>query len=273
VIAAATAVAAVALAGSTLATLGPPRTTVRDGGAAAGATVTAAFPEAVLRPSYLSLDRPLDGGWRQFDCRDDGVPVPTGVHHHGVLTINAPGRQCWEYLLFHPAGIWNEWADNARGWIVEASLQVDSSTAGTCPTRRPLQLWMHDGTALVILSITATQVCLDYPDQVVVPRNTGSGFHTYRVEARGRIVRVYVDGKLAIDHTLTWRGGGTRALGFGDGSGVANPGEPASSRSRWDYVSYDTTPDFTAADWQGSAWPPTPVQDAQRQPAVLEPAS
>jgi hypothetical protein len=59
----------------------------------------------------------------------------------------------------------------------------------------------------------------------------------YRIESRLNNVKVYVDGDLVIDHVLTWSGGGSDVLSFGDiALGESN------NLSYWDYFWYDVFP-------------------------------
>ena len=66
--------------------------------------------------------------------------------------------------------------------------------------------------------------------------DTTDDFHVYRIESKLDQVRVYVDDVLAIDHTLSWTGGGSDVLNFGDGYGAYT------SLSYWDYFWYDVFP-------------------------------
>jgi hypothetical protein len=71
---------------------------------------------------------------------------------------------------------------------------------------------------------------------VTYPMDTTDAFHTYRIEAKGLRVRVFVDGAVRIDHVLTLANGrdGSDVLSFGDlGGGQAE-------LSFWDYFEYDT---------------------------------
>ncbi len=99
-----------------------------------------------------------------------------------------------------------------------------------------LKIWAHDHTNLVIFGFTTEEVCIAYPDNARFSMDTTNAFHVYRIESRGRSVRVYVDGELKINHTLTWTGGGSDVLTYGDGH--AN----GMTRSYWDYFSYDVFP-------------------------------
>ena len=192
-------------------------------GTSTGAAGSAAgFPDHVRRPAYFSLDGPPPApNWVVNPCSN-----PVATFSHGILTIDTPAFDCFEYVLHTPLGVWNRWVSNERGWRVKAKVEVDPASEGSCQDDRDsARLWMHDHTSLVIVGIAPDWVCLVYPDEVVVPYTTTDRFHTYRIESKGRIVRVYVDGELVIDHTLTWRGGGTEALIFGDGT-VGGGSEP-----------------------------------------------
>jgi hypothetical protein len=106
-------------------------------------------------------------------------------------------------------------------------------TVPQCDYRGAVQIWANDHTNLVIVGFSPDAICLAYPDHVRVPMVTTDGFHVYRIVSRGRRVQVYVDGELTIDHILSWSGGGSNVLMFGDGVGGT------SSLTRWDYFSYD----------------------------------
>jgi hypothetical protein len=62
--------------------------------------------------------------------------------------------------------------------------------------------------------------------------DTTDSFHVHRIEAKGMHIKIYVDGRLAIDHVLSTPGGGASVLIFGDGN------LNGTSLTRWDYFSY-----------------------------------
>jgi hypothetical protein len=55
-------------------------------------------------------------------------------------------------------------------------------------------------------------------------------------------VRIFADGSLVIDEMLSYPGGGTQALSFGDGTTIN------SSLAQWDYFSYNVFPDPALPD-------------------------
>lgn len=200
---------------------------------------SAKIPRRAKRPVVLSFDHFPGKDWLHNACGT----TSSAVISHGLLTINSPDLDCNEYLLFYPKGIWNQYVDNQRGWRVETSLKVDPSTQPECDSRGSVQLWINDLTNLIIIGISNNAICIAYPDVVAVATPTTDGFHVYRVESKGKIVRIYQDGQLKIDHALTTPGGGTQALGFGDGDGSF------ASLTTWDYLSYDVFPNFNPSDW------------------------
>jgi hypothetical protein len=123
--------------------------------------------------------------------------------------------------------------------IVEASLKVDPVTQPECGVfnqRGSVQIWAADPKILLIVGFSTNEICIAYPEEVHYAMDTTDSFHVYRIEAKGMHVQIYVDGALAIDHVLSVAGGGTRALAFGDGTGYGT------SRTQWDYLSYDVFP-------------------------------
>jgi hypothetical protein len=125
--------------------------------------------------------------------------------------------------------------------MIETRLRLDPTSDTQCGAAAygAVQIWAHDHTILVILGFSADAICLAYPDEVRYSMDTTDGFHVYRLEARGLRVKVYVDDTLAIDHTLSWPGGGSDILMFGDGNGDGK------SRSYWDYFWYDVIPPWS----------------------------
>ena len=176
----------------------------------------------------LNFDALPASPWVTTQCQ--GGPS-TATAAQGILTVAS--ASCMEFSLRDPDGLWHRFVDNARGWIIETSLKVDPATTPQCDFRGSVQIWAHDHTNLLVVGFSPDAMCLAYPDNVRVPMNTTDSFHVYRIVSKGRHVQVYVDGALTIDHTLSWSGGGTVNLMFGDGVG----GTP--SLTRWDYFSYD----------------------------------
>jgi hypothetical protein len=150
----------------------------------------------------------------------------------GILTIEAPGH--YEFEIKHPNGTWHQHVDNANGWAIETRLRIDPITGGGLGEAHhgPVEIWANDHTNLIIVGFSNDGVGIVYPDVVVAPMNTTDEFHTYRIESQFEQVRIYVDGVLRIDHTLSWRGAGTDVLYFGDGGAH-------SSLSYWDSFSYE----------------------------------
>jgi hypothetical protein len=101
---------------------------------------------------------------------------------------------------------------------------------------RGLLIWAHDHTNLLVIGFTTHEICIAYPDFERFVMDTTDAFHIYRVESKGKRVRIYVDGDLKIDHKLSWPGDGSNVLAFGDGW-AANM-----TLSYWDYFSYDVFP-------------------------------
>ena len=202
---------------------------------AATAATTTPIPPAAKLPVIMNFDiLPDPDNWTKNECRGVG----SGTLSHGILTINSP-NDCYEYILFYPKGFWNQYAANWRGWIVEASLKVDPVTQPICDAMQygGVQIWAADPKILIIVGFSSTEICIAYPEEVRFPMDTTDSFHVYRIEAKGMHVQIYVDGALAIDHVLSVTGGGgTRALAFGDGTAFNT------SRTMWDYLSYDVFP-------------------------------
>lgn len=191
-----------------------------------------AVPARAKKPVILNFDRLPPKPWR---LASGGEPGTTTTVSHGILTINTPSDYD-EYILDYPNGIWHKYVDNARGWVIEASLKMDSSTQPTGDGSE--MIWANDHTNLIILEFNPGSVYLAYPDFVQVPMDTTDAFHVYRIESKGTNVRLYVDGQLKIDHTLSQPGGGSNILAFGDGSGGGPP-----NLTQWDYFSYDVFPE------------------------------
>ena len=163
----------------------------------------------------------------------------------GILTIDTPGFL--EFLLFSPNGEWHQQVSNSRGWVIETRLLLDpATTVGNCNTGAgSVVIWANDHTNLLIVGIDPDKICLAYPDSAQFPMSTTDGYHVYRIESRLRNVKIYVDGVLRIDHTLSTPGGGSNVLKFGDGVGGSDA-FPSPSKSYWDYFWYDVNPNALA---------------------------
>lgn len=182
-------------------------------------------------PVVLDFDTYPSGNWVLWDCSGTGSSWVSG----GILTIDAPDT-CHEFMLWHPYDEWHQQVDNSRGWVIETRLQIDPITEPTGSDCRSVQIWANDHTNLVIIGFSTNEICIAYPDRVHFPMDTTDDFHVYRIESKFDRVRVYVDDVLAIDHTLSWTGGGSDLLNFGDGYGAYT------SLSYWDYFWYDVFP-------------------------------
>jgi hypothetical protein len=189
-------------------------------------------PAHARKPVTLNFNRLPRKPWRLVTGGEGGTSVSVA---HGILTINTPSDFA-EFILDDPNGIWHKFVSNARGWVIEASLKIDPSTQPTGDGSE--MIWANDHTNLVILQFNPGSVYLAYPDFVPVQMDTTDAFHVYRMESKGTNVRVYVDGQLKIDHTLSQPGGGSNILAFGDGSGGGPP-----NLTQWDYFSYDVFPE------------------------------
>jgi hypothetical protein len=196
-------------------------------------------PNWARKPVIMNFDHEPKAPWAPSVCSETGA----GTASHGILTINSPSPDCYEYFLFHRDGVWHRYVSNSRGWIIEASLKVDPSSFAECADRGTVQIWAHDHRNLIIVGISTHEICLAYPENVRYEMDT-SEVHAYRIESKGRRVRIYVDGELKIEHVLTFRGEGTDILSFGDGTFGSN------SLSQWDYFSYDIYPNFRSSDWK-----------------------
>ena len=194
-----------------------------------------------IDPIVLDFNALPASPWLGWDCLDY---VSSATIAGGILTIDA--TSCYEFLLFHPdpwhpyGGIWHDWVDNSVGWAIESRLKVDPATADVLDipyqVPRAFEIWADDHTNLVIVGFNTNAIGLAYPDHVRVPMNTTDDFHVYRIKSKLDRVRIYVDGRVVLNHKLSWGGRGTDALGFGDG--YIN----SRSISYWDYFLYDVSP-------------------------------
>jgi hypothetical protein len=180
---------------------------------------------AAATPVVLTFDTPPSPPWKANSCDGSGTVSVSA----GVMTIDSPS--CFEWSLDDPNGDWHQKVSNAKGWAIETRVRIDPSSAenGT----NVVMLWINDHTNMLIVGLTKTRIQLYYPEVAVAPLDTTDAFHVIRVVSKQTKVRIYVDGKLAIDHTLSNPGAGTNSLNFGDGDGGGY------SRSYWDYLWYD----------------------------------
>jgi Ca2+-binding RTX toxin-like protein len=173
----------------------------------------------------------------------------------GPWRINEPATVAGDVLTLGPYGFvglfdgsasdWSGNADNSLGWTVEARMRLDQSVTEECGQGEPARLWAGDHITVVTVGFARGQVCLTYPDQVVHPMDTQGAFHTYKLDVRRERVRLSVDGRLVIDHTLPWAGGGTAAL----------MAESLTGTSHWQYLRYDTTPSLPRCTMRGTPGP------------------
>ena len=164
--------------------------------------------------------------------------VATGTASHGIFTIDSPASGVYEISLWHPESYWHHYVSNQRGWVVETSLRVDPSTDALPFYDGAVLIWMHDHTNLFIVGFNPAELKISYPEHVSFPMNTTDAFHVYRIETKGKRMRIFVDGSLAIDHTFASVGGGSDVLTFGDGNGYTG----MKSLTKWDYFSYQVFP-------------------------------
>ena len=179
----------------------------------------------------MSFDTLPASPWQAWNCLDGG----TATVSNGILAIDSP--TCYEFDLWNPAGEWNQYVNNEEGWVIEARLKLDPITVPSSnQDRGAVLIWANDHVNLLIIGFQPNELRLAYPDYVPVAMNTTDDFHTYRIQSRLNTVQIYVDGVLRIDHVLSWSGGGSDLLTFGDGDGQGH------SLSYWDYFMYDVTP-------------------------------
>jgi hypothetical protein len=159
-----------------------------------------------------------------------------------ILTLGPYG---YVGLFDGPPSDWSGGADNNLGWTVEARMRLDQSVAEDCGSTDPAHIWAGDHLTVVMVAFARGQVCLTYPDRVVHPMDTQSAFHTYKLDVRRERVKLSVDGRVVIDHTLSWGGGGTPAL----------MAESLTGTSHWQYLRYDTTPSLPRCTVNGTPGP------------------
>jgi len=237
------------LGGSTLWAQGSPSTD-NDKTSTAATPISAAAPASMAlaasasidsvparfkKPQIMNFDELPKDPWVLNTCSGTG----TATTAHGILTINSPARGCYEWQMDAIGTIWDTYVDDEnRGWVVEASLKVDPSTTPECDDRGAVQLWVADHFKQIITGISTGEICLIAGSEMVhYAVNTTDSFHVYRIESKGPKVRIYVDGQLRINHTLSTLNGSNNFLEFGDGTGGDN-----ASLTQWDYYSYDVFP-------------------------------
>lgn len=218
--------------------------------------VKSKYNAATHKSIILNFDDFPSSPWITYNC---GGEAKSKINR-GILKIDSP-LDCKEYSLVYPSGIWHQYVDNSRGWIIEASLRVNAKSTPSCHMGRGSNhIWANDHTNLIIVGFDPQQLCLAYPDYVAVPMNTTNSFHIYRIESKLNKVQIYVDGKLKIDKTLSWTGGGSNILNFGDGVGGDT------SLVYWDYFSYNVFPQFSGPLIERRSVQKSPVQRPLTQP-------
>lgn len=146
---------------------------------------------------------------------------------------------------------WN--ASSAQGAAVEARVRLDDFTGD--PKVGGAAIWIEDDVNAETLIIHPQGIQL-YASKLSYNMDTMDGYHLYRIVTLGNDIKVYVDGKLAIDGAgaLGHARGSHNRVAFGDGS------SGASSRSSWDYVRYTLGGECTSRSlpsslkWNDSEW-------------------
>lgn len=143
----------------------------------------------------------------------------------GLLGINSPTF----YEFKAPTAVLQAQSNNA-GWAVDTRFRFSGGS-------NDITLWFHDNSVLNIARIGANSIHVyagAIGGDLVFPYSIGSGYHTYRWEAIGQRVRMFIDGNTAFDIQHLAPGGGTRTIFFGDGS------FSFTTESEWDYFRITT---------------------------------
>ena len=179
----------------------------------------------------LDMDNlPENEGWAKVGC-----DTLSSFVSQGILTIESPGGSCLEYRA---PDDWLNTVSNEQGWVIETRMKVDPSSVNA-PYDWNVYVLIHDKTYLSIIGFNTDKIYIAYPytNRIEYLMDTTNDFHTYRIEGKGKSIKIFVDGNLAINLVEgDWTGyGGTEALEFGDGNGNYY------SKSYWDYFYYNTT--------------------------------
>jgi hypothetical protein len=190
-----------------------------------------ASPPARAQAVNYNLDSPAAltaDGWLPHAAADGSMSFLSGE-----LTIDTQGYSEW--LVYEDSGARWFAASQATGWWVEARVRLDSAV-GCSPGAGGVGIWANPGDYLVTLRLEPDQAGLTAPESHFVPFDTTDDFHVYRLQDLGhRHLQLLIDGTLAVDLPAAQNNSGsTIALGFGD------MGACVSSKTVWDYVSYDT---------------------------------
>jgi hypothetical protein len=154
----------------------------------------------------------------------------------GQMIVPSDGYNEW--ILYNdpdsPTRWWN-YVSAAKGWWIEARLQIAvGPDSATCFDGGP-GLWVHDGNSLLKLTFTSTEARISYPMLMPMAVDPTDGLHTYRLQnLGGRHFQVLVDGEQQLDFELTNGGGGTEGITMGDLGGCGP------SNAMWEYLAYDT---------------------------------
>ncbi len=189
----------------------------------------------------LTMDKlPQNDGWG-YSNRTAGNG--TAYVSNGILTIEQPPTAS-EFDYDAPAS-WANSVSNIKGWIVEFRLKIDPSTVD--PLKKSygaiVNILISDNLYWTIIAFSTDRIYLGVPTEIVPLEyfmNTTDDFHVYKIIGKEDTVKVFVDGKLALDYQLTRTGEYTSAyLTFR----VSNyPPFSKYVKTYWDYFSYNTNP-------------------------------
>ncbi|QCB92708.1 calcium-binding protein [Cellulomonas shaoxiangyii] len=136
------------------------------------------------------------------------------------------------------ASDWTGSANRLTGWDVDFRMRLGRDATVSCSAElggTPATLvWLGDNTELMQLGFGPGELCITHPyaDQESIPLDT-QRWHRYQVEARGKHVRIRVDGRTVVDREFSGTGQGTVGVGF----------ETHEGTSTWDWFRYDTAPE------------------------------
>lgn len=236
----------------------PTSTATLEPDASATPATPSPAPRATPVPSPTS--EPFTGPFR---VTEDFITLPTppwynpvapgtsATASNGILTLDAPA-EANEYALQEasyvnhqvpPADVWDRAVSNSRGWWVEVRMRVDplvDDQCGSDAARGPsLTLWATDDTQKLVrlgFSRSCVALVIGFNEAIIVPMDTTSAFHVYRISTRLAHVDIYVDGVRVIQHDYPAADETGRGLVFGDGQSG-----PGATRSYWDYITYDVS--------------------------------
>lgn len=161
---------------------------------------------------------PATGGW--FGVGTTRATIKDGVLHI-VDDSDAPGSGHMYQI---------EWgADPASEAVAEVRMKVVASQGDA-----GVALWLSNGVREEGIQFYTDRLKLAFAG-IQYPMNTTRRFHVYRATIRGEDLKVYVDGKLAIDATgrfINKAHQGRNLFGFGSASSTAK------GESLWDWVRF-----------------------------------